>query len=256
MLKPLELVAASNLVVPPKKLDAQFQLPNPGEPATVNTESLLFDMAGPFAQKAFSRGKALDGDAIRQLAQEVGEEFPFYYQGGGIATISKQIEHYKQIQKQKGTKPSEDLSKELKGGLDCKLSTSVLGYALRNLANLTGQDIFICFVTRGASFHPSLLVETNGTPKQFFRIQYNTEVDSSIKQSLPNIPVEGLLARSALMQIASPETSREYSHSFSQVTELSDDERNKLDGDAFVKHNLNAQGLQEIDNNFLADWNS
>lgn len=214
-----------------------------GQPSTIETEAALQSMGAGFAQtflKQQPNGVAyLNIETIQKLAKMIEAEIPFFFQGAGISTIPKQLEHYERLKPELAS-GGPDIEKEFKSGIDCKLPTAVLGFVIRELAKMNGQDTSLYFLTKRQSPHASLVVVFNNEEKEQSQVQidYENKFASTPPKTGP---------RDILM----PNVTREYTYSYSIVKQLAPEQYGAYQQTPYILHPINALGLKQIDEYFI-----
>ena len=182
-----------------------------------------------------SSSLAIDANLVSGLASLVEKEIPFFHQGAGVATLPRQIEHLARLRPALTDPVSAETRREIMRGLDCKLATVILGYALRALADLSGQAVNIDLMTWGNSAHPSLIVEAG---ESAFKVDFETRRDSSY------VAEQG-------RKIIAPAIFREHTESVVSVKKLTKEESARYQAAPFVKRDLGLERLRQLDINFL-----
>ncbi len=96
---------------------------------------------------------------VQSLSERVLALFPFQYQGSGVGTIPRQLEHYRKYQAQQVVAAELQTQADLKKGLDCKFPTVMLGLAIKLLAK-NDSNLGVSLLVRNKSAHPILLIES------------------------------------------------------------------------------------------------
>lgn len=195
---------------------------------------------GMFREKAGQEVESINADTISGLASVVEREIPFFHQGSGVGTIPRQIEHLNGLRPQLASPISEETRRKLMRGLDCKLPTAVLGYALHEIANSSGQAVMIYFLTHGRSSHPSLMVEIeNGDQgKEVYKIDFQTRRDRSHIEA-------------GERKILPPAIFRENTENYVIISNPNEEEQTRYRGHPYISHDLNWKSLRQLDVYFI-----
>lgn len=211
-----------------------------GEPSNEGTVADL-QALGQQALDVFKkeRGESgslvIDADLVLGLTSVVEREIPFFHQGSGVATLPRQIDYLTHLRPVLADPVSEKTRREIMRGLDCKLPTVVLGYALMAIAGANGGGDRVYLITQGRSNHPSLMVEAD---ESVFKIDFQTRRDSSAPK------LKG-------SQILPPAVFREKTKSFARVQKLTQESLASYRAAPYIRYDLEEKSLRELDINFI-----
>lgn len=117
--------------------------------------------------------------SLQQIADFVNRQFSFTLQDiGGIATLSKQLEDYKNFHLKIGNRSLSEEEKELRKFLDCKLPTVIAGLMVAEFSKLQNVQTKIELVAQHEHHaHPRLKISfTHGDQTEYFSIDFRNQV--------------------------------------------------------------------------------
>lgn len=210
------------------------------EDTMIALKALSQQIIGIFKERTGQQVEGINADTISGLTSIVEREIPFFHQGSGVGTIPRQIEHLNSLRPQLASPISEATRKEIMRGLDCKLPTVVLAYALQAIASDSKQDVNIYFLTRGRSSHASLIVEmgSGDQAKEAYKIDFQARHDGSHIEA-------------GQREILPPVRFREHTESYVIISSLNQEEQVKYRDHSYISHDLNWESLRQLDTYFV-----
>lgn len=152
---------------------------NWGEPSTSETMKELEALAKEYAEFFFQEAEVSGYDIreVNKLTVElitgmISAQFPFREQGSGVATIRKQLEHFRSFVASPGAALDKQGKTALSTGLDCKLPTVMTGLVVHEVAAQLQVRIEKDYLfTKANDAHPSYIVSTS--PTEVFLVDFH-----------------------------------------------------------------------------------